>query len=187
MPSAFTHMLVGAAVAQLAPSGLPRGRLTIALALASAVPDLDVFAFRYGIPYAHALGHRGLSHSLVAALVIGLIAIALAVANRRLLARHFKAITLMGFAGVASHGLLDAATDAGLGIGFFIPFSDERYFLPFRPIETASLNPFDFFSYSGWLILKNEMMWIWLPLAACMLLGMVAAQTRRRSRTPMRY
>ena len=180
-------MLVGAVVAQLAPPGLPRGRLTIALALASAVPDLDVIAFRYGIPYAHALGHRGLSHSLVAALAIGLCATVLAVANRRLLARHLTAITLLGFVSVASHGLLDAATDAGLGIGFFIPFSAERYFLPFRPIETASLNPIDFFSYSGWLILKNEMMWIWLPLAACMLLGMVAVHSRKRLRNTKRY
>jgi hypothetical protein len=41
---------------------------TAALAMA---PDLDVWAFRLGIPYQAPLGHRGFTHSLAFALVAG--------------------------------------------------------------------------------------------------------------------
>ena len=33
------------------------------------------------------------------------------------------------------HGLLDAMTDGGLGVAFFSPFDNRRYFLPWTPIR----------------------------------------------------
>ena len=46
----------------------------IALSILSMLPDLDVIAFRLGIPYAAPFGHRGASHSLCAALLVGAMA-----------------------------------------------------------------------------------------------------------------
>ena len=36
-----------------------------------------------------------------------------------------------------SHALLDALTDGGLGVAFFSPFSNERYFFPWTPIRVS--------------------------------------------------
>jgi inner membrane protein len=38
-----------------------------------------------------------------------------------------------------SHGLLDTLTDGGLGIALLWPFSDARYFAPWRPIPVAPI------------------------------------------------
>ncbi len=178
MPSAFTHLLVGAATAQMLPPELPRRRLAVVLALAAAAPDLDVAAFAVGIPYAHPLGHRGFSHSLLFAALFGAALGTSTLGDRN--RKHFLAVLLAGFVAVASHGFLDAATDAGLGIGFFIPFDNDRYFLPFRPIETSSTNPAAFFSRRGWEILKSEIVWVWLPLAALTAGCQLAESLRRR-------
>jgi inner membrane protein len=59
-----------------------------------------------------------------------------------------------------SHGVLDAMTDGGLGVGFFIPFSDERYFFPLRPIPVSPLSIESFFTSFGWSILKAELLFI---------------------------
>lgn len=165
MPSAFTHLLVGGATAGVLPRELPRWRIALALALASAAPDLDVVAFALGIPYGHPLGHRGVSHSLVGAALVGVAVAVVATWDRRLVRRHGGALAGVGFLAVASHGLLDALTDAGRGIGFLIPLSNERFFLPWRPVETASVRPLEFFSARGLEVLASEVVWVWLPLA----------------------
>lgn len=164
MPSAFTHALVGASGAQLIPDDLPRWRVALVFAVASVAPDLDVVAFSLGIPYGHMLGHRGFSHSLLCAALLA--AVASLVVRRWSGGSNngFLRIWLVAFLVVALHGVLDAATDAGLGIGFFIPFSSKRYFLPFRPIATSSVNPFRFFSGRGVAVLASEVLWVWLPL-----------------------
>ena len=46
---------------------------------------------------------------------------------------------LWSVAVVATHGLLDAMTDGGLGVALFWPFTHERYFLPWRPIPVAPI------------------------------------------------
>ena len=51
---------------------MPTGRLALVLVTLAVLPDLDVLGFHAGIPYEHTLGHRGLSHSLLFALVVGL-------------------------------------------------------------------------------------------------------------------
>ena len=64
------------------------------------------------------------------------------------------------FLACAFHGLLDALTDAGLGVGFFIPFDDGRYFFPWRPVRTSPLSVGAFFSRTGVEILTNEIVWV---------------------------
>ena len=73
MPTVLTHAVVPLAiVVGLGRKRIPP-RLMIAGIVAAMLPDLDVVGFRLGIAYAHAFGHRGATHSVLAALCLGLI------------------------------------------------------------------------------------------------------------------
>ena len=65
---------------------------------------------------------------------------------------------------MVSHGILDALTNGGLGIAFFAPFSNERYFLPIQPIQVSTLQVQHFFSEHGITVMKSELLYVWLPL-----------------------
>lgn len=67
--------------------------------------------------------------------------------------------------GSASHGFLDAMTDGGLGVAFFSPADNTRFFLPFTPIRVSLIGVSRFFSARGFAVLKSELVWIWLPTA----------------------
>jgi inner membrane protein len=175
MPSAFTHAVVGAAISTLAPRRFRGAKLAIVLAVAAAAPDADVLAFGFGIPYAHLLGHRGLTHSLPFAFLVAVMLWSW-LARGSLRSRAGGELFLIILLACASHGVLDAFTDAGLGVGFFVPFSDARFFFPWRPILTSPLSGREFFSAKGVAILRNEVEWIWLPIG--LMVG-ATALTRR--------
>jgi inner membrane protein len=69
------------------------------------------------------------------------------------------------FLATASHGLLDAMTNGGLGIAFFSPFDNRRYFLPWRPVHVAPIGIGRFFTVRGLDVLQSEFAWIWIPAA----------------------
>jgi inner membrane protein len=166
LPTVFTHALVGGALTQVAPASASRWKVLLLLAVIAIVPDLDVIAFSLGIPYAHPLGHRGFSHSMVFAGVLSaLVCLALFKEPIRF-TKGWWWLVAVTFLAAASHGLLDAATDAGKGIGLFIPLSNKRIFFAFRPIRTATVNPFTFFQQRSLAILWSEIVWVWLPLLA---------------------
>jgi len=116
-----------------APARLALGM--VAWSALSLLPDLDVLAFRFGIPYAHPFGHRGASHSLMFALLVG------ALIGGTVRARGGRALCTTGFAiaVLASHGLLDTLTDGGLGCALLWPFSHTRFFAPVTPIPVAPI------------------------------------------------
>lgn len=186
MASAFTHAVTGAAISTLAPRPYRGVALAAALGVAAALPDLDVIGLRLGIPYAHPLGHRGFSHSLLCAL---LVALPIAVVFSRRAARWGRAesgLLAVVFLACALHGVLDAFTDAGLGVGFFIPFDNQRYFFPWRPVRASPLSVGEFFSRTGVAIIANEMVWIWIPVAlltATVVAGRWARRTARGALT----
>lgn len=64
----------------------------------------------------------------------------------------------------ASHGILDAFTNGGLGIALLSPFDATRYFFPWRPILVSPIGLEGFLSKWGLMTLKSELFWIWLPL-----------------------
>ncbi len=161
MPTVFSHPAVPLAI------GLGMGRdaisrrLLLAGVVASTLPDLDVLAFDFGIPYSAELGHRGFSHSLFFA---GLVALVGACGFRALRTSFVRAFMFL-FVATASHGVLDAFTNGGLGIAFFWPWSAERYFAPFQVIEVAPLSASRLFSQRGVFVLLSEVLWVWLPSA----------------------
>lgn len=185
MPSAFTHALVGGATAALLPADLPRWRVAVALGVAAAAPDLDVVAFAAGIPYEHVLGHRGLSHSLAVAIAVGAAAAVVSTWDGKLIRENLLRLVVVGFAAVASHGLLDAATDAGMGVGLLLPWSERRFFFPFRPIETAPVDPLRFFSDRGATVLWSEIVWVWLPIGVVALVSRVREVVGSQKGSPL--
>lgn len=165
MASAFSHAFVAVAIGNMLPHGpMPTRFWWLSMACA-VLPDADVLGYFIGIPYGHALGHRGLTHSFSFALVLSLVVVTVWFGDvpatppkRRLLATHFFLVT-------ASHGVLDAMTDGGLGVAFFAPFDDTRYFLPWRPVKVSPLEPHLFFTWYGVHVIMSEFVWICVPVA----------------------
>src|SRR5439155_65912 len=79
-----------------------------------------------------------------------------------------RALWLYLFVATASHGCLDALTDGGLGVAFFSPFSNARYFFPVRPIRVSPIGLQAFMSGDELTILASEARWVWLPSALLM-------------------
>lgn len=139
----------------------PRGSPLASVAFWSALsllPDLDVIAFALGIPYSAPWGHRGATHSLAFAALVGGAAALLARAARVPVARTGLLVALV----VASHGLADALTDGGLGSALLWPFSNQRFFAPWTPIPVAPIG-LDFFSEVGLRVAAVELV-LFAPL-----------------------
>jgi inner membrane protein len=146
-------------------------------AFCSVIPDLDVIGFRFGIHYGDFWGHRGFTHSLLFAVLLAG-AVMLAAFRHASPGLNRLPLWIYFFLATASHGFLDAMTDGGLGVAFFSPFDNHRYFLPWRPIHVSPIGVARFFSERGFAVLQSELVWIWLPAA---LLALSAWLLRRRS------
>jgi len=177
VPTLLTHPAVPLALrAGLGARRLP-GRLLLVAIAGSLLPDVDVVGFRFGIAYGDLLGHRGLSHSL---LVAGCLA-ALATLFAGRLGASRSATFGVVFLATASHGLLDAFTDGGLGVALLSPFDRARYFFPWRPIEVSPIGIARFFSADSLAVLRSEIVWIWLP---CIVAALLIRALTSGARTP---
>jgi inner membrane protein len=176
MPSAFSHAIVAIAIGRVfEPKQTPWWYWALGAGL-SAAPDLDVIGFHYGIHYGDVMGHRGFTHSLFfAALLAGLVTMAFIGQSRISCWRLF----FYFFLATASHGILDAMTNGGLGVAFFSPFSNGRYFFSFRPIKVSPIGVGRFFSAKGLAIIRSEAIWLWIPSAA-IFLGLTLVRAVRK-------
>ncbi|WP_243439801.1 metal-dependent hydrolase [Fundidesulfovibrio soli] len=178
MPTILTHPAVPLAVTfALGPGAISRPLLLAGIA-ASILPDLDVIAFRIGVPYASELGHRGFSHSLLFAVGVALAGACFC----KLMRTTFRRAFLFLLVCAVSHGLLDAFTNGGLGVAFFWPWSGQRYFFPTTMIEAAPLSLARFVSPRGAVVLWSEFLWVWAPLFVAAALTAALRPWRRQSR-----
>jgi inner membrane protein len=177
MVSLFTHAFVGTALGQAGTSDWRKDwRFWCLLIVCSILPDIDSIGFLEGIPYSSFLGHRGITHSLTFAIIL---AVCVAAGFRRTFRRPWTLAMLL-FVVTATHGILDAMTDGGLGIAFFSPFDLQRYFLPWRPIHVSPIGVGRFFGARGLRILWSEILWVWLPVLALWALAKAAQLVIRR-------
>jgi inner membrane protein len=175
MPTIFTHAFVAAAAGRAYAGREPLpARFYLLAALCAVLPDADVLAFFFGIPYGSMFGHRGLTHSLVFALFTAL-AVVWTCFRRR---PRRAALVLFFFLATASHPLLDMLTDGGRGVALLAPFSAERFFFPFRPIRVSPIGP-GFFSERGLAVISSELLWVCLPTTLAVIL--ILLLRRRRS------
>jgi len=153
------HIAVGMAAARVYHEGRDPGWRSMACWSAlSLLPDSDVVGFALGVSYGDPWGHRGATHSLIAA-VVGSVAAGLAArATRRPAIRTSVVAALV----LVSHGLLDSLTDGGLGVALLWPFDLTRYFAPWQPIPVAPIG-LDFFSAYGLTVSLTELV-LFAPL-----------------------
>ncbi|HVE87783.1 MAG TPA: metal-dependent hydrolase [Myxococcales bacterium] len=150
MASLIGHGALGLLAARFgvpAARGRARALAAAGMVALSMLPDADVVGFKLGIPYPDPFGHRGATHSFLFAAVAGALA-ALAVRSPRL-APWCMAL-------IATHPLLDALTDGGLGVALFWPLSDRRFFFPWRPIPVSPIGP-GFLSARGLRVALTEL------------------------------
>lgn len=152
MPTVLGHALVGAGLLNYArpivPAGWRRHAAVIAGIVAMA-PDADVAGFRFGVKYGDHFGHRGFSHSLVFAAILGILGTArLQIHDNamhrqkgtpRVSLRGTAIVTILIAVAAATHPLLDMLTDGGLGCALLAPFSWRRLFFDERPIPVSPI------------------------------------------------
>jgi inner membrane protein len=134
------HIAVGMAAARWADQrrDLRMGGLPAAIVgwtLLAMLPDADVIGLSVGVDYGAPWGHRGATHSLLFAIIVGLAVALVGRAWRKPPLRVGLLVILV----VASHGLLDTLTDGGRGCALFWPFDNTRYFAPVNPIPVSPI------------------------------------------------
>src|SRR5262245_29942729 len=161
MPTIPTHAMTAVAIGTVfRRRAVPIPWWSVA-AVCAIAPDADVIGFAVGVRYEDFLGHRGFTHSLFFAALLASVALALggaksAEADRRVLWLYL-------FIATASHGLLDACTDGGLGIALLAPFDNTRYFFPVRPIVVSPIGVAELLTADGLPVIGSELRWVWLP------------------------
>jgi inner membrane protein len=162
----------------------PRARVIAVGVVCSVLPDIDVIGFRLGISYGDVLGHRGLTHSLAFAFAFAVGLTALLFRGAAWERFRIRIVTYL-FLVTASHGVLDALTNGGLGVAFLAPFDPTRWFLPFRPVLVSPIGVAEFFTSRAVPVLASELWWIVLPWSAlCVGVGVSfrAVERHRRAR-----
>ena len=148
------HIAVGMAAGRAFDVDPLRARKAMVLfSMLSLWPDLDVIGFAFGVRYGDSFGHRGATHSITLALLLGWAA--------RLLAARFnlpRNRTALCTALVAlSHPVLDTMTyGGGLGCALFWPFSIQRFWAPFRFIPIAPIG-LGIFTEGGLYVMAIEL------------------------------
>ena len=162
MASIFGHAAAAIALGNSFSKKYTSWKFWLLAVLCAIFPDADVIGFKFNIKYHSFWGHRGFSHSIVFALGFGFLITLL------FYRKYF--FTIKGvFYGMffalctISHGVLDALTTGGLGVAFFSPFNDTRYFFPWRPIKVSPIGVANFFGEKGVRVILSELIWIGIP------------------------
>jgi inner membrane protein len=164
MASAFGHALSAYALTTFFPIERRECTKVILLAIICAIiPDVDVLAFNFNIPYSHPFGHRGFTHSFFFAAVFALAIRYTFFASVKRYSKKGWILFIIFFVSTGSHGILDAMTTGGRGVAFFGPFDNTRHFLPWRMIRVSPLSAARFFSARGWEVIRSEAVWIGVP------------------------
>ena len=174
MPTFLSHAVAALALGAAFRRPGWRARVWWAGAVCAVAPDVDVLGVVLGVPFGSVFGHRGLTHSLTFAAVLAAV-VAPLLAPRGSRARAW----LFLFVATASHGVLDAMTDGGIGVAFFAPFDATRYYLPWRPIAVSPLSVGRFLGARGIAVLRTEAIWVWLPSALFAAIAWLFTRKRR--------
>ncbi len=171
MPTIITHAAVGIASGLAISKGKPAKRFWVLSILCAILPDFDVVAFKLGILYNSFWGHRGFYHSLFFAMITGVFIASVFFRKDGFFSKSWLFYTTYFSVVTATHGILDAFTDGGLGIALLTPFDNERYFFWTTPIAVSPLSIKAFLSERGISILKNEFLWVWAPAIFIVAIG----------------
>lgn len=167
MPTIITHAVAAYATGKSIFKN-PDKQLLITGMICAMLPDADVIGFRFGIPYESMWGHRGISHSFFFAALLSIVL--------TLIFRIYKSdknpvyVFLFLFLATVSHGLLDTITNGGRGVALLAPFSEERYFAPWRPVRVSPFSVSHLISDYGFRVFASEIKFIWIPFLMMMII-----------------
>ena len=173
MASIFGHALAAASMGTLIPPKKQRLKFYLLGMLCAIFPDADVIAFSFGIPYESLWGHRGITHSISFSLLFGLLITRLFYPKTAIQSKTGILYSLYFAICTLSHAVLDAMTTGGLGVAFFAPIENSRYFLPWREIQVSPIGASKFFSEWGLRVIKSELIWIGIPSLILLALGFI--------------
>ena len=183
MASIFSHALVAISLGK-SYSRKKRSLKYWVLAIScSIIPDADILMFKFGIPYEHFLGHRGFFHSIPFSFILAVVVTAIFYRGTNIISRKGLSLVFFFFLCTASHALLDAMTNGGLGVAFFSPFDNSRYFLPWRPIQVSPIGISNFLSEWGISVIKSEIIWVGLPCICVMIISAFIRKINRKNST----
>ena len=157
----YTHAFVGLGLGNVLTGRRMPLLFWLLAAILPTVPDFDAFSYH---SYGNIWGHRGWTHSLMFALVLGVVVAAVTF-------RYFKinlwVLAAFFFLIIASHGVLDALTFGGFGIPFFWPFYNER-FGSWGPVPLPI--GMEFPDPRKYPAIRAELLWVWLPTIVLVIL-----------------
>jgi inner membrane protein len=162
MASIFGHALVSLALGKTFSKKQQTWKLFLLAIICAIMPDADVIGFYFGVSYGSFWGHRGFSHSILFALIFGIL-ITFIFCRKQFLTTRGLYFIFFFFLCTISHAILDAMTTGGKGVAFLSPFDTTRYFFPWRPIRISPLGIKKFFTSSGITVLLSELHWIGIP------------------------
>jgi len=136
MASIFGHALAAYTLGKGFPKNSSSPKFWILGIACAILPDADVISFAFGIPYESFWGHRGFSHSIIFAILLGFL-ITFLFYNKELISKT--------------------------GVLLISPFDNTRYFFPWRPIQVSPIGASKFFSMWGIKVLLSELIWIGIP------------------------
>ena len=174
MASIFGHGIVGYTLVKVTNKQNLKW-LVLAAIFSTILPDFDVIGFNFGIAYGSPLGHRGFTHSILFALLWALFLMFS-------LGRNNKVVWfLVIFVSTLSHGVLDAMTSGGKGVGFFIPFNNNRFFFPFQDIRVSPIGIGKFISERGIQVILSEFKYIFLPCFIILAVRFLVVKFKKRT------
>jgi inner membrane protein len=166
---------VGLCTSRWRHAGAWHWKAAVGWSVLSLCPDLDVLAFVFRIPYESPWGHRGFTHSITFALLLGAL-LGVLLKDRR--------AALLGFLTVVSHPLLDSLTNGGLGVALFWPFTHARFFAPWQPLPVSPIGR-AFFTPRGLAVASAEL-WMLLPFWLYALWPRAKRSSQGRNKVPSR-
>lgn len=179
MASAFTHAVAASAIASFNFKNKAEPKFWLLSVFCSVIPDADALGFWMGVPYHSIWGHRGISHSFFFAFLLSALVLRYFYSGEKAFSRGWWSLYSTFFWATASHPILDAFTNGGLGVAFFAPVSNVRYFFPWRVIAVSPISITRFFSITGLEVLKSEFFWVWIPSIICILVATVFSRERK--------
>ena len=169
MPTIFTHAVFAAATGKAFLKKSVSAWFWFLMAICAIIPDADVVTRYFGAERGSMFSHRGFTHSIFFAALFGALTASFA---HKFLKPGLSFVKLFVFFALAtfSHPLLDMLTNGGSGVALLAPLSNERFAFPRRPIEVSPIG-LGFFSDRGWTVILSEIIWVWLPALAFLLLA----------------
>jgi inner membrane protein len=178
VPSIVAHAVAGAALGTAFAPPHARRRVAIAAGLCAALPDIDALGRPFGNLTYESLfgGHRGITHSLAFAVVLGTVVTWAFFRTPAWNGVRHRLRAAFALAAV-SHSVLDAFSIIGNGVAFWAPFYWTHYEFVWQPlgeIGPGPRGPDRLFAIVG-----NELLWVGLPALIVVAIARLARRDTR--------